>query len=194
MDSEAQTRAYAEADFNESNSLFAEKFGEYFTDNPSAGSMADLGCGPGDISIRMAVKYPGWKVTGLDAGENMLKLAQQRLDAEQLSDRVRFQHSYLPDDSLPAASFDAIISNSLLHHLPQPLVLWQSINHLASPGAAIQVMDLLRPETESGARSLVEAYAADAPEILQEDFYNSLLAAYTPEKWPGNSFRPGLTA
>jgi ubiquinone/menaquinone biosynthesis C-methylase UbiE len=180
MDSEAQTRAYAEADFDESNSLFTEKFREYFDHPLQTGSMADLGCGPGDISIRMAIQYPGWTVIGLDAGSNMLKLAQERLAAEQLDGRVRFRQSYLPDPSLPAASFDALISNSLLHHLPQPRVLWQSIVHLARPGAVIQVMDLLRPDTESEAQRLVDTYSADAPDVLREDFYNSLLAAYTP--------------
>ena len=180
MDSEAQTRAYAEADFDESNSLFTEKFREYFDHPLQTGAMADLGCGPGDISIRMAIQYPGWTVIGLDAGSNMLKLARQRLASEQLDGRVRFQQSYLPDPSLPAASFDALISNSLLHHLPQPRVLWQSIVHLARPGAVIQVMDLLRPDTESEAQRLVDTYSADAPDVLREDFYNSLVAAYTP--------------
>jgi len=180
MDGEAQTRAYAEADFEESNSLFTEKFREYFDHPLQTGAMADLGCGPGDISIRMANQYPGWTVIGLDAGSNMLKLARERLAAEQLDGRVRFQQSYLPDPSLPAASFDALISNSLLHHLPQPRVLWQSIVHLARPGAVIQVMDLLRPDTESEAQRLVDTYSADAPDVLREDFYNSLLAAYTP--------------
>jgi len=180
MDSEAQTRAYAEADFDESNSLFTEKFREYFDHPLQTGAMADLGCGPGEISIRMAIQYPGWTVIGLDAGSNMLKLARERLAAEQLDGRVRFQQSYLPDPSLPAASFDALISNSLLHHLPQPRVLWQSIVHLARPGAVIQVMDLLRPDTESEAQRLVDTYSADAPDVLREDFYNSLVAAYTP--------------
>jgi ubiquinone/menaquinone biosynthesis C-methylase UbiE len=192
MDSEAQTRAYAEADFNASNGLFAAKFGEYFDDCPATGSMADLGCGPGDITIRMARRYPGWTVTGLDAGPNMLKLARERLDTEQLDERVQFRHSYLPDDSLPGASFDAVISNSLLHHLPQPSILWQSVVRLAKPGAAVQVMDLLRPDTQQEARRLVEAYTADAPEVLREDFYLSLLAAYTPEEVSQQLLAAGL--
>ena len=54
MDSEAQTIAYAEADFNEANSLFTDKFAEHFSNLPDNGRMADLGCGPGDIAIRMA--------------------------------------------------------------------------------------------------------------------------------------------
>jgi len=192
MDSEAQTRAYAEADFNDSNSLFTEKFGEYFNNAGPAGSLADLGCGPGDISIRMAQQYPDWTITGLDAGANMLKLAEQRLAAEQLGDRVSFRHSYLPDPSLPAASFDALISNSLLHHLPQPQVLWQSIIQLARPGAAILIMDLMRPDNEADAQGLVDTYSADAPAVLREDFYNSLLAAYTPREISEQLFTAGL--
>jgi len=192
MDSEAQTRAYAEADFEEANSLFTEKFREYFDSSLEGGSMADLGCGPGDISIRMACQYPAWTVTGLDAGSNMLKLAQQRLEAKQLDGRVSFRQSYLPDPSLPAASFDALISNSLLHHLPQARILWESIIHLARPGAAIQVMDLMRPDSEGEARRLVDCYASDAPDILREDFYNSLLAAYTPREVSEQLLAAGL--
>jgi 2-polyprenyl-3-methyl-5-hydroxy-6-metoxy-1,4-benzoquinol methylase len=192
MDSEAQTRAYAEADFSESNRLFVRKFEEYFTDCATEGSMADLGCGPGDISFRMARKLPGWEVLGLDAGENMLKLAQQQLAVEKFGGRVNFQLSYLPDSSLARSSFDAIISNSLLHHLPQPSVLWQSVAQLAKTGAAIQIMDLLRPETEQKAQRLVDEYSADAPEILREDFYNSLLAAYTPNEISQQLLTAGL--
>ena len=179
MDSEAQTFAYAEADFNEANSLFTDKFAENFSQLSANGRMADLGCGPGDIAIRMANAYPGWSVTGLDAGENMLKRARERLELESDSSRVSFRLAYLPDDSLESQAWDAVISNSLLHHLPDPQVLWASVVQLGAPGAAVQVMDLMRPETETDAQRLVDEYAADAPDILREDFYNSLLAAYT---------------
>jgi SAM-dependent methyltransferase len=192
MDSAAQTQAYAEADFDQSNSLFTEKFREHFDQQPTHGSLADLGCGPGDISIRMAYQYPGWTVTGLDAGANMLKLALQRQASEKLAGRVNFQHSYLPDPALATASFDAVISNSLLHHLPQPQVLWQSIIQLARPGAAIQVMDLMRPDSEAEADRLVDSYASGAPPILTEDFYNSLLAAYTPREVSDQLLAAGL--
>ena len=68
MDSEAQTVAYAEADFSESNTLFTEHFLAAFADLPDAGHMIDLGCGPADICIRLAKRLPGWRITGLDAG------------------------------------------------------------------------------------------------------------------------------
>ena len=182
MDSEAQTVAYAEADFEEANTLFTEHFLEHFDGLAPRGAMADLGCGPGDITIRLARALPGWTVTGLDAGVNMLQRARERLAAEPDAPRVTFRQAYLPDSSLPPGIWDAVVSNSLLHHLPDPMTLWESVVQLGAPGAAVQVMDLSRPTCEQDAHKLVEQYAADAPEILREDFFNSLLAAYTPDE------------
>lgn len=192
MDSETQTLAYAEADFNESNNLFAERFLTRFPDLPASGRLADLGCGPGDITVRLARALPGWQLTGFDAGPNMLRHAQLRLDQEGLAPRVSFHLSYLPDPGLPGSSWDAVVSNSLLHHLPDPRVLWDSIRQLAAPGAAVQVMDLMRPDSEAHAQRLIGMYAADAPEVLREDFYNSLLAAYRPEEISTQLIHAGL--
>jgi SAM-dependent methyltransferase len=85
-------------------------------------------------------------------------------------------------DGLPEQRFDAICSNSLLHHLPDPMSLWQSIRKLAGPGSAIQVMDLHRPATKGSAAAIVDTHAGGAPDVLREDFYNSLLAAYTTDE------------
>lgn len=192
MDSEAQTLAYAEADFDEANTLFTEYFLRRFDDLAASGRMADLGCGPGDITIRLAQALPGWGATGLDAGENMLRRARERLAREPVAPRVTFRHAYLPDPSLPVRSWNAVVSNSLLHHLPDAMTLWESVLQLGAPGAAVQVMDLSRPDDEDDARRLVDQYAAGAPAILRDDFYNSLLAAYTPEEVSGQLNRAGL--
>lgn len=192
MDSVAQTVAYAEADFNESNTLFTEFFMRRFPDLPDQGWLADLGCGPGDITIRLARRLPGWSVTGLDAGANMLQRAMERLVAEPAASNVTFRHAYLPDPTLPLRAWNAVVSNSLLHHLPEPMTLWESVRQLGVPGAAVQVMDLARPDDEAQARNLVDQYAADAPEILREDFFNSLLASYTPAEVGEQLARAGL--
>ena len=192
MDSEAQTTAYAEADFNESNSLFTEFFLQRFGDLPASGRMADLGCGPGDITIRLARALSGWRVTGLDAGANMLKRARERHASDPRAPRVDFRLAHLPDPGLAPGAWDAVVSNSLLHHLPEPMTLWESVLQLGAPGAAVQVMDLARPGTEEQAERLVDQYAADAPAILREDFFNSLLAAYTPEEVRAQLLSAGL--
>ncbi len=71
-----------------------------------------------------------------------------------------------------------MISNSLLHHLNDPQVLWQSVLRHAAPGAPVFVMDLRRPDSLESAAALTNTYAANEPDILRNDFYHSLLAAY----------------
>lgn len=192
MDSEEQTLAYAQADFEESNSLFTREFLERFTGLDGSGSLVDLGCGPGDIAIRLAIALPGWQVTGIDAGENMLRRAREHPGYPAVADRVTFHLAYLPDPTLPEGDWNAVVSNSLLHHLPDPQVLWDSIGQLAADGAAVQVMDLVRPSSKSDAMDLVDRYADGAPQILREDFYNSLLAAYTVEEIAQQLVQAGL--
>jgi hypothetical protein len=75
-----------------------------------------------------------------------------------------------------------LFSNSLLHHLADPLVLWEAVRRWSRAGAAVFVMDLLRPASESHARQLVEEYAIGEPEVLRRDFFNSLLAGYRPDE------------
>ncbi len=42
------------------------------------------------------------------------------------------------------------------------------------------VMDLMRPGSREDAQRLVRQYADGEPRVLQNDFFNSLLAAYRP--------------
>jgi trans-aconitate methyltransferase len=180
MDAPEQARAYAEADFSEPNALFVAQALSHLGTTGS-GRLLDLGCGPGDICLRFARALPDWHITGLDAGPNMLALARAALEATDLAQRVEFVQAQLPAHSLDPG-FDAIVSNSLLHHLPDPMILWQAVADLAAPGAFVQVMDLHRPGDRRAAATLVEQHAAGEPEILREDFYNSLLAAWTVDE------------
>lgn len=182
MDSEAQTLAYAQSDFAESNQMFVDMLCSRFPDLPAKGVAWDLGCGPADITIRLAAALPGWQLTGVDAGANMLERAREALANSPQAEQITFRQAYLPDPELPTACCDLLLSNSLLHHLPDSSSLWQSIRHLGKPGARVMVMDLNRPASTNNATALVEKHAAEAPEILATDFYNSLLAAWTVDE------------
>ena len=73
-------------------------------------------------------------------------------------------------------SYDAIVSNSLLHHLHRPAGFWEMIADTGAPGAPVVVMDLFRPADAATAEELVDTYAAGEPEVLRKDFHASLLA------------------
>jgi ubiquinone/menaquinone biosynthesis C-methylase UbiE len=181
MNNPAQALAYATADFSEPNRLFVRLFQKAFPEcNPA--TVLDLGCGPADIAIRFARLFPASLVTGLDGASQMLLCGNAAIAACGLQQRVTLWQRVLPLDSLPQTGYEAIISNSLLHHLTDPLVLWRTIRAAGGPGAAVLVMDLKRPLSRQAAEHIVRRYAGNEPAILREDFGNSLLAAYQPEE------------
>jgi SAM-dependent methyltransferase len=180
MDDPAQAMAYAQADFSEAHEAFVRYFSERFPD-AAPRRVLDLGCGPADVSIRFAHAYPACTVTAVDGSAPMLELADEAVRRAGLRPRFEFHYGRLPGIAL-AGRFDAILSNSLLHHLNDPLSLWKAARAHAGPGAALLVMDLLRPATRAAAEQLVAEYARGEPEVLRRDFYNSLLAAYRPDE------------
>jgi len=182
MNDVEQAQAYAQADFSEPHNHFVMLFMASLAGRVFLGSVLDLGCGPGDICIRMAKALPAIGVVGLDGAPEMLALGREAVAEENLSDRVNLLEAYLPLTTWPECQYGAITSNSLLHHLADPMVLWRTIQSVAQPGTHIFVMDLMRPDSESEAQRMMEVYAAGEPEILRHDFYHSLLAAYRPDE------------
>ena len=181
MDDPEHARAYANADFSEPHQAFIERFSRCFPDHRPQ-RVLDLGCGAADIMIRFARAFPGCVLHGVDGAPAMLSLARAALAQAKLEDRIFLIEARLPEDRLPRRAFDTLLSNSLLHHLSDPLVLWRAVSCYAAPNAALFVMDLRRPDTREQAERLVDEYAGDEPEILQRDFLQSLYAAYRPEE------------
>ncbi|MCY3760708.1 MAG: class I SAM-dependent methyltransferase [Gemmatimonadetes bacterium] len=177
MSAEEQARAYAGADFEEPHGNFIRLLKERLPGLPEQGTALDLGCGPGDIGIRFARAFPGWKVHGLDGSAAMLALAREAVDAAGLAHRIELIEARLQDGRPPAAAYGLVFSNSLLHHLDDPALMWESVRRHAQPGGQVFAMDLMRPESESRLGELAATFRGE-PEVLQRDFRNSLRAAY----------------
>lgn len=194
MDDQTQAEAYADANFEEAHARIVQAFDINFPGVELEGTILDLGCGPGDIAFRFAARFPNSSVIGVDGSGVMISLANKRkADETLLRDRVTFIEGFIPGAPIPQGPYSAIVSNSLLHHLHHPEVLWQTISHYASPGTKIFIVDLFRPMSEEVARQIVDEYSADEPEILQRDFYNSLLAAFEPKETRQQLAEAGLT-
>jgi ubiquinone/menaquinone biosynthesis C-methylase UbiE len=180
MDDEQQSIAYAQADFSTSNQLFVDSLVRDFPGH--LGAIVDIGCGPADVVIRLAKAAPQARITALDGSAPMLALARTAVDAAGVADRLSLLHARIPGPPPASQSFDVVLSKDLLHHLPDPMVLWSEVMRLGRPGAAIYVMDLMRPDSEEAARAMVKEGAGSEHPILQRDFYQSLLAAFTMDE------------
>jgi trans-aconitate 2-methyltransferase len=195
MDDPLQAQAYAAADFGLTDQAFTERILALLSSRSHPGvneqKILDLGCGPGNISFRLADALPEAKVLGIDGAAAMLALAEERRNSQPARwPFLHFHQARLPlsAEGLAALSagfgppYGVIVSNSLLHHLHDPAVLWQAVVQWAGPGTLVMVRDLRRPPSTEALQELVERHAADAPDVLRRDFANSLAAAFLPEE------------
>jgi SAM-dependent methyltransferase len=192
MDEAPQALAYAEADFSLTDQAFVESILERLQLRASpVERVVDLGCGPGNISFRLADALPSLPLLAIDGAAAMLAPALRRRQAA--PDRwplLRFLQACLPLEDgvlsglpLPLQPpFQLLVSNSLLHHLHQPEVLWDALRQLGAPGSLVVLRDLRRPESPAALETLVARHASTAPPVLQRDYRASLHAAFRPEE------------
>jgi ubiquinone/menaquinone biosynthesis C-methylase UbiE len=180
MDGEAEAAAYAHADFSDSNQAYVRDVVASFPAHLK--QVVDLGCGPGDIAIRLSRAAATTRITAVDGSPAMLALARKALHAAGHEAHVTFVAGRLPGVDLPDGHFDLVLSKDMLHHLPDPQVLWSEVKRLGRPGAAVCVMDLSRPESPAAAQEIVERVSGGEHPLLKTDFYNSLCAAFTADE------------
>jgi len=190
MDDDDQARAYAQADFSTSNQWFVDQLLTDFA--PALQHVVDLGCGPADVLIRLARAKPDLHVTGIDGSTAMIHLAAAAIQATDLEQQITLINSYVPGP-LEDHMYDAILSKDFMHHLPEPMVLWNEAIRLGKPGCVLYVMDLIRPATPEDAQTIVERVAAHEDPILKQDFYHSLCAAFTVAEVQEQLRKAGLT-
>jgi ubiquinone/menaquinone biosynthesis C-methylase UbiE len=185
-----QAQAYARTDFSASNQFFVDELLKEYSN--ALRSVIDIGCGPCDAMLRLADARPQIRITAVDGSAAMIQLALKAVRGAGHDGRISPLQGYIPGLPLEERSFDGILSKYLLHHLPDPMALWNEAERLGKTGAVVYVMDLIRPATPERARQIVEAVTPDEHPILKEDFFNSLCAAFTIEEATGQLREAGL--
>ena len=175
MCSNEQAASYANANFSESNNLFINNtFQHVKIDNYT--KLLDVGCGDGEIPIRIS-KETDCEITAIDGSQAMLNEFKKKIDKNNV--RNIFLHKKLIDQNLFLdKSFDVIICNSVLHHVSDLSLFWNTIFRLTRKNGIICLMDLERPKSNKEMDYILLKYGGKDP-ILLDDFKNSLKAAYT---------------
>ncbi len=176
MDTWEEAVEYDSMDFSEVNAAFAKSA---IALGPMSGKILDAGTGTARIPIAIAQMRPTWELTCIDLSANMLKQAAENVSRAKVEKQIKLESIDAKAMPYPESSFDMVISNSIIHHLPDPLPFLQEVKRVLKPNGAIFLRDLLRPEKPEMRDNLVEMYAGDGNLHQKQLFSDSLQAAFT---------------
>jgi ubiquinone/menaquinone biosynthesis C-methylase UbiE len=192
MDSEEDAREYDSMDHAAVNDLFVTDLLHALTDwsrqrpvsSPPSPTLniLDLGAGTAQIPIELARRAPHVHITAVDAATSMLALAERNIASAGLSDRITCVPADAKNLPFDSASFDAVISNSILHHISEPRDVIAEATRITVPGGLLFHRDLCRPHDQHELDQIVETYAAGATAYQRCLFSDSLHAALTLEE------------
>ncbi|HUG90371.1 MAG TPA: class I SAM-dependent methyltransferase [Planctomycetaceae bacterium] len=197
MDTLAEARDYDAMDHAEVNRRFVddllaaaagnvvgEKLRGHAATLPHAGverlpCVLDVGTGTAQIPIELCRRPAACRVTAIDLSREMLKLAERNIAAAGFSDRIGVQLVDARRLPFGDGAFDAVISNSIVHHIPDPEPVLAEMRRVVRPEGLLFVRDLLRPADSAAVEALVAMYAGHENEHSRAMFRASLHAALT---------------
>ena len=188
MDAPEEADVYDSMDHSAPNEAFVDRLVAL----GARGRMLDVGTGPGHIPLLVCARVPGATVVGVDLSARMLAHAERHRAASRCAERIEYHLGDAKSLSFRDGAFDAVYSNTILHHLPDPRPLLSEAYRVLRPGGALLLRDLFRPATPERARELVALHAAGASPHQQELFRASLHAALTPDELQTLAVEVGL--
>ena len=176
MDTPAEARDYDAMDHSAVNRAFVQDFLAVWD---GRGPILDVGTGTALIPIEFCGQSPTGTIVAVDAAGHMLAVARENVRRAGLDGRITCQLVDAKRMPFADGEFPAVMSNSIVHHIPDPRTVFAEIARVAAADATIFVRDLLRPAGEATLKHLVQTYAGDANAHQQKMFAESLHAALT---------------
>ncbi len=110
---------------------------------PGATRILELGCGTGNLSLRLAARYPGAWLTLVDAAPEMIAATRERMTAEHPHVRVDYRTERFEALGLPTGGFDLVTSSISLHHVRDKAPVYAAIFAALAPGGSLRFADQL---------------------------------------------------
>jgi ubiquinone/menaquinone biosynthesis C-methylase UbiE len=181
MDTPEEARDYDAMDHAEVNARFVADF--LAVHGPClGGTILDVGTGTARIPIELARVDPSAQVLGIDLSQAMIDLALFNIAGAGLATRVRCERVDAKTLPYESGGFEAVVSNSIVHHIPDPRPVLAEMARLVAPGGTLFVRDLARPESQETVSGLVSRYAGSESPSARALFEASLNAALTVEE------------
>ena len=154
----------------------------------------DVGTGTAQIPIELCKQHATVEVVAVDAAATMIALANRNIANARFAARIRAELVNARGLPFPDHHFAAVISNSIIHHIPEPLIVFTEMVRVGQRNGVIFVRDLFRPDDEATLSHLVQTYAGDANAHQRMLFADSLRAALTVDEVRGFVTQLGYAA
>jgi ubiquinone/menaquinone biosynthesis C-methylase UbiE len=180
METAEDVRQYDAMDHAHVNARFVADFLE--AHGPCrGGEILDVGTGTARIPIALAGADPKAKILALDLSEAMLAQAAKNIAASDLAHRIRCHKGDAKAlaDLFGERAFEGVISNTIVHHIPEPEPVLATLAGMVAPGGTLLIRDLARPASDTEIARLVELYTAGETPHARALFEASLHAALT---------------
>ena len=140
-------------------------------------NVLDVGTGTALIPIELCRREVTCRIVAIDLAAEMLKLAGSNIACANLASRIQAEQIDAKHMPYGAGAFDAVISNSIVHHIPEPRAVFTEMLRVLRPNGVLFVRDLLRPSSQAEVDHLVATYAGQENAHSQQLFRDSLHAA-----------------
>jgi ubiquinone/menaquinone biosynthesis C-methylase UbiE len=178
MDTAEEARDYDAMDHAAVNRLFADDLLAVLGQDTKT-NVLDLGTGTAQIPIELCRRNSALRVVAVDAAAEMLAVAADNVQDAGLTSRIELKRTDAKRLPFADAEFAAVMSNSIIHHIPEPRTVLAEAVRVTAPGGLLFFRDLMRPSDLPTLDRLVNTYAAGANEHQRRMFAESLHAALT---------------
>ncbi|PHS18731.1 MAG: ubiquinone biosynthesis protein UbiE [Blastopirellula sp.] len=189
MDTDIESQDYDAMDHKEVNRVFVDdlcaainltpRTPEEDEEDDTPYDVIDLGTGTALIPIELCERIPQARIMACDAAVSMLEIANFRIEVACITHRVQLNHSDAKDLPFEEGMFHLVMSNSIVHHIPEPKIVLENAIRVTSEGGHLFFRDLMRPESKEQLDQLVKTYTSEENENQQKMFAESLHAALT---------------
>ena len=174
MDTPEEARDYNEMDHAEVNRIFVD---DLLACGEITGDILDLGTGTALIPIALCERVEACRVMATELSVSMLDLAVYNAAVSSVGERIQLDQADAKKLRYEDDQFDVVMSNSIVHHIPEPAAVLREAVRVTKPGGLLFFRDLMRPVQPEDVSRLVETYAAEANERQRKMFDDSLRAA-----------------
>lgn len=108
------------------------------------GMFLDAGCGPGHMTLELALALPYAQIVGVDLSQPCIEMGNKLADEYGIANRLKFQMGDIQNLPFKNDMFDFVCSVHTIHIVEEPVKMLNEINRVLKPNGNFAILDIRR--------------------------------------------------